>query len=64
VLGSDLYVDGEFTVDAVSAKYIARWNGSAWSALSATADGQGEVYALAVLGSDLYAGGEFTTVGG
>ena len=45
------------------ANYIAKWNGSAWSALGSGMNGA--VYALAVDGAgNLYAGGEFTTAGG
>jgi hypothetical protein len=46
----------------VAAKYIARWNGTAWSALGT---GMNErVFAFAVLPSgDLVAGGFFTTAG-
>ncbi|HUW82104.1 MAG TPA: immunoglobulin domain-containing protein [Phycisphaerae bacterium] len=66
--GPDLYVGGYFTTaggGAVSANHIARWNGSAWSALG---DGLNDnVYALAVFddgtGEALYAGGAFTTAG-
>ena len=50
------------TAGGVSANNIAKWNGSAWSALGS---GMNEaVSALAVCGSDLYAGGDFTTAGG
>ena len=44
------------------AKYIAKWNGTAWSALGTGVNGF--VYALAVAGTDVYAGGFFTTAGG
>ncbi|MCX6928337.1 MAG: hypothetical protein NT154_34780, partial [Verrucomicrobia bacterium] len=59
----NLYIGGWFTVvgDVVANK-IAKWDGSAWSAL-----GSGMNYyvkALAVSGTNLYAGGEFTTAGG
>ena len=50
------------TAGGVSANYIAKWNGSSWSALGSGVDGT--VYALAVSVSDLYAGGRFTTAGG
>ena len=62
VSGSDLYAGGEFTTAGGSAaNRIAKWNGSAWSALGSGMGGDYPyVYALAVSGSDLYAGGEFT----
>jgi hypothetical protein len=62
--GSDnLYIGGDFTTaGGISANYIARWNGSAWSGLGSGMNN--EVRALAVSGSDLYAGGSFTTAGG
>jgi hypothetical protein len=68
-MGSDLYVGGRFTIVGgnVSATNIARWNGSAWSALSSglrSAPNNGPVSALAVLGTDLYAFGNFTNAGG
>jgi hypothetical protein len=63
VIGSDLYVGGYFTsAGGVPANYIARWNGTSWSALGSGMDLW--VNALAVIGTDLYAGGYFTTAGG
>ncbi len=63
VSGSDLYAGGVFTTAGGSpASYIAKWDGSGWSALGSGMDGG--VYALAVSGGDLYAGGYFTTAGG
>jgi len=65
--GMALYVVGKFfTASGVAAKSVARWDGSAWSAvgngLSAT------VSALAVFdsgaGPELYAGGPFNSGGG
>src|SRR6185295_6538881 len=47
-----------------AANYIAKWNGSRWSALGSGMGGPGYVYALAVSGSDLYVGGNLTTAGG
>ena len=44
-----------------SANYVAKWNGSAWSALGSGMNPY--VNALAVSGSDLYAGGAFTQGG-
>jgi hypothetical protein len=50
-----VYVGGDFTViGTVVANSIAKWNGSAWSALGAGMDS--DVYALAVSGTTLYAG--------
>jgi hypothetical protein len=61
--GSDLYAGGYFTTaDGSPANYIAKWDGTSWSALGSGMDGG--VYALAVLGNDLYAGGGFTTADG
>ncbi|MGA2751360.1 MAG: hypothetical protein ABSG59_21545, partial [Verrucomicrobiota bacterium] len=63
----NLYIGGQFTVagDAV-ANYVAKWNGTNWSALGSGVDGANypSVYALAVSGGTLYAGGDFTTAGG
>jgi len=60
----NLYAGGNFTtVGVVGANRIAKWDGSAWSALDTGMNGY--VYALAVDGSgNLYAGGNFTTAGG
>ncbi len=82
VSGTDLYVGGAFTsanaggsgaTPALTANKVAKWDGSAWSALGA-GDGNGvgpalitrTVNALAVVGTDLYVGGFFTlaNVGG
>jgi hypothetical protein len=63
VSGSSLYAGGTFTIaGGVSATNIAKWDGSAWSALGAGINGQ--VSALAASGTDLYAAGRFTTAGG
>ncbi len=61
-----IYAGGDFTnAGAVAAAdYIAKWNGSAWSALGTGANAAG-VYSLAFDGSgNLYAGGTFTLMGG
>jgi len=75
VLGSDVYVGGEFTQanvggTTVPVNYIARFNTSTntWSALgSGSGNGVNNyVHAIAVLGGDVYVGGSFTqaNVGG
>ena len=60
----NLYIGGDFTVVGdIVANYVAKWNGSAWSALGSGMNGS--VCALAVDSSgNLYAGGCFTTAGG
>ena len=68
--GEALYAGGEFTLagdDVVNR--IAKWDGSAWSALgSGVSNSGGSVRALTVFddggGACLYAGGRFTIVGG
>jgi trimeric autotransporter adhesin len=67
-----LYVGGEFTTaGGVAANYIAKWDGTSWSALGAGVSGNfTTVRALTVFddgdggGPALYAGGRFTTAGG
>jgi hypothetical protein len=46
----------------MEANGIAKWDGSAWSALGSGMNGY--AYALAVSGTNLYAGGNFTSAGG
>jgi hypothetical protein len=59
----NLYVGGSFNVaGTLPANFIAKWDGSAWSAFGPGPKGQ--VSALAVSGSNLYAGGYFTNAGG
>jgi hypothetical protein len=63
---SNLYAGGGFTTaGGVTANYIAKWNGSMWSALGSGSAINGVVYSLAFDNSgNLYAGGDFTTAGG
>jgi hypothetical protein len=63
IAGSNLYVGGFFTnAGGGRANWIAKWNGSSWSALASGMNSN--VTALAVSGSHLYVGGRFTTAGG
>lgn len=65
--GTNLYAAGSFSAaGGVLANNIAKWNGTAWSALgSGLSDPSfAVVYALAWTGADLYVGGRFTTAGG
>ncbi|MEI6138495.1 MAG: T9SS type A sorting domain-containing protein [Mariniphaga sp.] len=63
ISGSDIYVGGDFIAAGSGlANYIAKWNGSDWSALGVGVSGT--VYSLAISGTDLYVGGYFTTAGG
>ena len=69
LLGSKLYVAGEFT-DAVGnakADYIAVWNGSAWANVGSNGTGaslNGIVYGLRAYGSNVIVTGDFTNAGG
>ncbi|MGA9117462.1 MAG: T9SS type A sorting domain-containing protein [Bacteroidota bacterium] len=63
VIGTDLYVGGGFLLaGGVRTNYVAKWNGTTWSALGTGMDDW--VWCLAVMGTDLVAGGFFTTAGG
>lgn len=57
-----LYAGGDFTqAGGVTAKYIARWDGTQWSEVAGGTDDP--VRALFADGSDLYAGGDFHWAG-
>jgi len=65
----NIYAGGIFaTAGGVSANNIAKWNGSAWSALSSGMSGGSEGGAIHKIMTDssgnLYAGGSFDTAGG
>ncbi|MBF9222359.1 LamG-like jellyroll fold domain-containing protein [Hymenobacter ruricola] len=74
VLGTDLYVGGQFTLAYTTASSsvltrVARWDGTAWNGLGngaapATNTNNGvssTVNALAVSGTDVYVGGQFSS---
>ena len=59
----NLYVGGDFTfIGDVPANRIAKWDGTAWSAVGPGMNSS--VNALAVSGTNLYAGGNFGWAGG
>ncbi|MBI3423071.1 MAG: VCBS repeat-containing protein [Acidobacteria bacterium] len=61
--GTELYAGGDFTAaGGVTVNRVARWDGSAWTALGTGANTT--VNALAWYGGELVAGGAFTTMGG
>ena len=70
ISGTDVYVGGYFTNAAgiAEADKIAKWDGSAWSALGSNGAGVGAlnstVYAIAISGADLYVGGSFMNAAG
>ena len=67
--GNDVYIGGRFTVvENVAANSVAKWNGTAWSALGTGVTnallGDG-IYSLAVAANgEVYAGGRFAQAGG
>lgn len=62
----DLYVGGIFEqAGGIPARGIARWNGTAWSAVSGGVDGTTPyVFALQEMNDDILVGGAFSTAGG
>ncbi len=58
-----LYAGGYFiTAGGITVNYIAKWDGTNWSALGTGTDGK--VTALCIHNGELYAGGAFTIAGG
>ncbi len=70
VSGNNLYVGGEFrnVAGIPEADYVARWDGTTWSALGSNGAGNGAldagVRAIAIHGSNVVVGGFFTDVAG
>jgi hypothetical protein len=64
ISGTDVYVSGNFTnADGIAnADYIAKWDGSVWSALGEGLNAR--CNSIALYGDDVYCGGTFTTAGG
>src|SRR5207302_6152220 len=61
------YVGGGFlTAGGVSAKCVARWDGTGWYALGSGMNNgvNNPVRAIGISGSNVYVGGEFTAAGG
>jgi hypothetical protein len=71
VYNGELYVTGNIeTAGGTAVNYVAKWNGTNWSAVGTGLSG-GTVnpgwtvgYALIVANNELYVGGDFTTAGG
>ena len=70
--GTDLYAGGYFTnvnnlgTPVGAADYVARWNGTTWSALGSNGAGNGSidlpVWAIAASASNIYVGGTFSNL--
>ncbi|MCB2407572.1 T9SS type A sorting domain-containing protein [Hymenobacter sp. BT178] len=60
--GLDLYAGGNFpAAGGITAFFIAKWNGSVWSAISP--GNGGTIRAVAVSGTQVYVGGTFDRIG-
>ena len=62
-----LYAAGDFASmgGVANTNCIAKWNGTAWSAMgTGAAGGSAGVFALAAVGNTIYAGGDFDNMGG
>jgi trimeric autotransporter adhesin len=64
LLRNTVFVGGYFSeMNGISANYLAKWNGSEWSAVSSDIVFGSNVYALATNGSNLFVGGNFNQIG-
>ena len=65
VHGTDIYIGGSFTsiTNCTGCAYIAKWNGTNWSALGGGTDGEVKSIVVASDGT-VYAGGIFANAGG
>jgi hypothetical protein len=62
--GPMIYAGGDFTnAGGVAVNFIARWNGTAWSALGTTVGTSGGVFAMTEYNGNLVVGGAFPTAG-
>ena len=62
---NNVYAGGAFTTfNGVSANYVAKWNGTSWSALGTGTSGKVNALAWDPATNTLYVGGTFSTAGG
>ncbi|MEY4632379.1 MAG: hypothetical protein RIQ81_2499 [Pseudomonadota bacterium] len=61
VIGTYVYVGGNFVYDSATAETMMRWNGSSWERIGTGMTDQ--INAVAVSGSNVYVGGAFTDAG-
>lgn len=65
IAGTEVYASGGFqSIGGVSVQRVAKWNGTAWSALGSGLPGNSSLVHLAMSGDYLIAVGDFTTAGG
>ena len=66
VSNTEVYVVGCFTnfAGVAEADYVAKWNGTSWTALGASGDINAIVHDVVVYKGDIHIAGEFTNAGG
>jgi len=65
VYSNEIYAGGDFTeIGGEPASFIAKWDGSTWSALGTGMDGSVKAIAVDPATGDIYAGGYFTEADG